>query len=295
MDSLTNYFVRFKHNGFYYNSQDTFDNQFSLLTLRMDWGPKAADRQRAQALRALAEDRKAQSTNPENSDNSTVLATSPYFLRFKSNGFTVNPGANFEHEFSRLAKRMRWGFKAAERHRANALKEIPHVAGWEDSYDNASDASSNDSDYSILTPTSENDNDGWEYDSDLEADFRQLSFRNGVRINAIPPQRRERDLEEEMNSRYGSASKLEGWQKLCADVAISPVPASITQCKKALTTVYVNIFDLIEARNSNSCPPQLFRSLNALRNYSRKNHKVYSRINAKEDGFTRALLRRFIH
>lgn len=40
---------------------------------------------------------------------------------------------------------------------------------------------------------------------------------------------------EELNSQYGHTSKLEGWQELCSDVGISPVPPSIRQCKKVCT------------------------------------------------------------
>ncbi|KAF2684415.1 hypothetical protein K458DRAFT_388885 [Lentithecium fluviatile CBS 122367] len=57
-------------------------------------------------------------------------------------------------------------------------------------------------------------------------------------------------IDDDIISNYGvDLTNLEEWRKLCRDVDIEPVPRSITQCKKALKHVLVNLVDLVNYRH----------------------------------------------
>lgn len=84
-------------------------------------------------------------------------------------------------------------------------------------------------------------------------------------------------------------SKIAGWQRLCSDVGIAPCPSTITGCKKALKTVCVNIYDLVDARASGT-EVKLFPSKAALRRYSIDENKIFPRKAAKKDGFLHGVL-----
>lgn len=94
----------------------------------------------------------------------------------------------------------------------------------------------------------------------------------------------------------GKAAQLAQWQNLCHELGVDPVPHSITQCKKELKTVYVNIIDLMEARHRNStegdCTVTVrrFPSARALAKYTRYEDKIFSKGAAKRQGALRALL-----
>lgn len=53
-----------------------------------------------------------------------------------------------------------------------------------------------------------------------------------------------RSVVQDLNSRF---SKLEHYQDLCAKL-FDTIPSTITQCKKLLTTKYVNIWDIVESQ-----------------------------------------------
>jgi hypothetical protein len=40
---------------------------------------------------------------------------------------------------------------------------------------------------------------------------------------------------QEITSSYGGSSRLEGWQQLCDDVGVEPIPPSIKKCKEVCT------------------------------------------------------------
>ncbi|KAH0559522.1 hypothetical protein GP486_003961 [Trichoglossum hirsutum] len=94
----------------------------------------------------------------------------------------------------------------------------------------------------------------------------------------------------EFEAHYGNKSeRLEGWQSLCREVHITPVPTSISKCKKELRKVWVNIVDLIDCRRTGQ-RVTLHSSRNALRKYSKKHGKIFSLKAAKNNGFLAALL-----
>ena len=69
----------------------------------------------------------------------------------------------------------------------------------------------------------------------LIAEFQRLSLQRGWKADGKKyRQSRRRCFAQEFEYHYGNASdRLAGWQALCADVYITPIPPSINQCKKA--------------------------------------------------------------
>ncbi|KAF2189997.1 hypothetical protein K469DRAFT_747283 [Zopfia rhizophila CBS 207.26] len=104
--------------------------------------------------------------------------------------------------------------------------------------------------------------------------------------------RRAEAYEAEFGVHFGSnPSKLETWQDLCKEVGIEPVPKSITQCKKALKSVLVNLVNLIDhRRNPDTIPLIEFASFNQFREFTTGGH-IFPKKWAKRDGFFKALLR----
>jgi hypothetical protein len=101
-----------------------------------------------------------------------------------------------------------------------------------------------------------------------------------------------RCLLSEFTFHYGdNEERLAGWQALCYEVKMRTVPDTITQCRKALKRVHVNIVDLIDARRT-SRSAKKFPSRNALRQYtfSFEIPKFFPKKAAKRNGFLTALL-----
>ncbi|KAI7546662.1 hypothetical protein KC331_g5482 [Hortaea werneckii] len=91
------------------------------------------------------------------------------------------------------------------------------------------------------------------------------------------------------NMNYGAdETKLQGWQRLCEDVGIPPRD-SVTQCKKALKAVHINIHDLVAAKQVGQ-HPRRFPTRQALRDYIVATNKWFSKEVAKRNGFLKALL-----
>ncbi|KAK3675609.1 hypothetical protein LTR78_004693 [Recurvomyces mirabilis] len=66
------------------------------------------------------------------------------------------------------------------------------------------------------------------------------------------------------NTQYGKGGRLEGYQKLCEHLDVSPIPSSITRCKKALEDIHINIRDFVQAYE-NGDPVPRFSSVSGLR------------------------------
>ncbi|KAI6854546.1 hypothetical protein KC338_g8677 [Hortaea werneckii] len=94
---------------------------------------------------------------------------------------------------------------------------------------------------------------------------------------------------QHFNMNYGvDETKLQGWQRLCEDVGIPPQD-SVTQCKKALKTTFVNIHHLVDAKKRGE-HPRRFPSREALRNHIKQTNSWFPKKVAKENGFLKALL-----
>ncbi|PSN59007.1 hypothetical protein BS50DRAFT_509359 [Corynespora cassiicola Philippines] len=89
------------------------------------------------------------------------------------------------------------------------------------------------------------------------------------------------------------ASRLQNWQSLCLELGIRENIGSITQCRKKLSRVHVNIVDLIDGRRTGDEPP-MFPSMKALRRYTRSMGKFFPKEEAKAEGFLKALLRKVL-
>ncbi|KAK7686019.1 hypothetical protein QCA50_010830 [Cerrena zonata] len=98
----------------------------------------------------------------------------------------------------------------------------------------------------------------------------------------------------EFNHQYGrDEGKLAAWQALCEEVGIDPIPTTITQCRKALANVHVNLVDLVDARRrGRRGDVKVYETVQQLRKYTRKTGKYFPRQVAKAGGVLRGLLRR---
>ncbi|PWY94549.1 hypothetical protein BO94DRAFT_563167 [Aspergillus sclerotioniger CBS 115572] len=94
----------------------------------------------------------------------------------------------------------------------------------------------------------------------------------------------------EFHHHFGTQSKLENWQALCKELNLDGPIASMTQCRKALAKVHVNLVDLIDSRRAGT-PVHKFQNVRALRRYTRESGKVFPKEAAKREGGLRGLLR----
>ncbi|KAF2022400.1 hypothetical protein BU24DRAFT_488616 [Aaosphaeria arxii CBS 175.79] len=88
-------------------------------------------------------------------------------------------------------------------------------------------------------------------------------------------------------------SNLTTWQNLCHEVGVSPVPSSITQCKKALGRVHVNLVNLLEHLRDRTVVLRTFSSNAKLTEYVRQDRsRVFPKEAAKMNVYIKALLER---
>ncbi|KAH0613061.1 uncharacterized protein H6S33_009441 [Morchella sextelata] len=105
---------------------------------------------------------------------------------------------------------------------------------------------------------------------------------------------------QEFNNRYGTNEKdLESWRNLCRVFGIGEdeMPESITKCKKEIAKIHVNLVDLIELPPHSSGPvtaARIFPTLKALKKYTKKTGKYFSRNDAKAGGILKSLLRKIL-
>ena len=68
---------------------------------------------------------------------------------------------------------------------------------------------------------------------------------------------------------------------------------AFTETPQLLKTKHVNIFDVIEARDAHTvvAPDLIFDNVRDLARYSRRNNKVFPRVQAKKDGLLNLMLR----
>lgn len=103
-------------------------------------------------------------------------------------------------------------------------------------------------------------------------DMVQLRFQRGV-YEGVPSRA---ELAAQEFGRYmGDENKLENWMRLCRDLGFEPVPESLTKCRKAAKTVYVNIYDFLDQVMRSGPPATHFKDVFALRDYSKANDKVF--------------------
>jgi len=98
-----------------------------------------------------------------------------------------------------------------------------------------------------------------------------------------------KDVVERFDAYFGDVSKLENWQQLCRDLSIDPVPKTLTQCRKELRGKWVNIYDFLDHKKSNT-KQVFFKSERALAAYTVREGKIYPMKLAREGGPVRELL-----
>ncbi|KAF2274630.1 uncharacterized protein EI97DRAFT_468529 [Westerdykella ornata] len=85
-------------------------------------------------------------------------------------------------------------------------------------------------------------------------------------------------------------SKLETWRELCAEVGVES-GGSITQCKKNLKGVLINIVNLLNHRRNPAVTLIKFATFRQFRDSTMRSGNMINREMAKEDGFLRVFLR----
>ncbi|KAK3840859.1 MAG: hypothetical protein J3R72DRAFT_446519 [Linnemannia gamsii] len=103
--------------------------------------------------------------------------------------------------------------------------------------------------------------------------FKRLAKSKGWSIQTRATERESfhRSVVQDLNTKF---SNLEHYQTLCKKL-FDTTPGTITQCKKLLTTKYVNIWDIVEGRY------RYFEQYNKFRAYTR-NGREFNRKAAKE-------------
>ncbi|KAK4540774.1 hypothetical protein LTR36_008851 [Oleoguttula mirabilis] len=97
------------------------------------------------------------------------------------------------------------------------------------------------------------------------------------------------DVVEYFDATYGrDATNLSMWRKLCEHVGISPED-SVSECTKALKKIFINIFDLVEARKEDSIA-HVFPTKDELRDYSWEHDKIFPLKKAKKNPILKMLL-----
>lgn len=157
------------------------------------------------------------------------MASNPYFQMFTTNGFKAEANAEFEDEFDRLADHMGWLSlgNAYNRHHANAQAleqqggtRLPHST--QNHVQSQSYFSRFAADGFVPNPN-----------ASFKNEFSRLAKDMGWSDNTLEyGHHRLLAYQAEFNVNYGSSDKLQGWQDLCRDVGITPIPTSIKQCKK---------------------------------------------------------------
>jgi len=85
-------------------------------------------------------------------------------------------------------------------------------------------------------------------------------------------------LVQEFNLTYTRASRLEEWQNLLRVLEVEDIPNSITQCKKKIKGIHVNLVDLTQGEL------RIFSSRADLQRYTIATNKWFPKQEAKKKG-----------
>ncbi|KAK4220133.1 hypothetical protein QBC37DRAFT_367150 [Rhypophila decipiens] len=108
----------------------------------------------------------------------------------------------------------------------------------------------------------------------------------------------------ELFNDYFGDRKLANWQRFCIDLGLEDENlSSLKQCKTALNSIHINIYDLMDAIEERKALPEeernsplkvrKFDSANQLFKHAKKNGGLFPRRAAKEGGPLRGLLKQF--
>ncbi|CCO31019.1 hypothetical protein BN14_05053 [Rhizoctonia solani AG-1 IB] len=100
-----------------------------------------------------------------------------------------------------------------------------------------------------------------------------------------------RALVLQFNLTYGTdQSDLASWQNLCRAMSVTNIPDKLSDCKKLVATIYVNLVDLVDMPNTGT-KAKLFETEEALSKYTKKSKKIFPREDARAGGLLKHLLR----
>ncbi|KAF8976784.1 hypothetical protein BGZ46_007965 [Entomortierella lignicola] len=176
--------------------------------------------------------------------------------------FTSKKGELPTNAFERLVKELGWSKKKGKRERLVFQMSVAAPKSRSYTDDSSSSSSSTPSVTADPTPTAA-DNlvnrsslkyfERYENFTLREGEQARNAFKRLAKSEGWTEMRKniekgkfQHSVVEELNSRF---STLEHYQDLCAKLfPEEPTPSSITQCKKLLTSKYVNIWDIYEGK-----------------------------------------------
>ncbi|KAK7686006.1 hypothetical protein QCA50_010817 [Cerrena zonata] len=131
---------------------------------------------------------------------------------------------------------------------------------------------------------------GFDYDSSqhVTLEFNRLaeSRQWGQKTRRKHYRQLQEALVTEFNQQFGvDEGKLAAWHALCNEVGINPLPPSVTQCRKALSRVHVNLVDFVEARRRGRKGDfKVYKTVHQLRQYTHDTEKFFPLWSAKVGG-----------
>ncbi|KIM39019.1 hypothetical protein M413DRAFT_12350 [Hebeloma cylindrosporum] len=134
--------------------------------------------------------------------------------------------------------------------------------------------------------------------SSITENFRRLAIQEGW-TKKSQTYKKERKafiaeaVETGFTSHFGvNASSLQAWQSLCGTIGIENMEGltSIKRCKKAMSGIYVNLVDLVDARTAGTKVSKTFSSPTGLAKYIRKTKKTFPKERAKKSPMLRQFL-----
>ncbi|CAE6374527.1 unnamed protein product [Rhizoctonia solani] len=104
-----------------------------------------------------------------------------------------------------------------------------------------------------------------------------------------------RALVLQFNLTYGTdQNDLASWQNLCRVMDIANIPEKLSDCKKLVNTIYVNLVDLVDMPNTGK-KARLFETEGALSKYTKNSEKIFPRKDARAGGLLKHLLRNIVN
>ena len=96
--------------------------------------------------------------------------------------------------------------------------------------------------------------------------------------------RLKRAWQEVVESEFAGSSIFH-YQSLCEDLEIDPIPNTVSECKRELRTIFVNIVDLMQYRRDGRTgrKPRRFNDVENLKEYSLSHGKYYPKESAKAE------------
>ncbi|KAK4156951.1 hypothetical protein C8A00DRAFT_12159 [Chaetomidium leptoderma] len=104
--------------------------------------------------------------------------------------------------------------------------------------------------------------------------------------------KKSRSIVQRFDDYFGTGT-LEDWQRLCGDIGLDANLSSITQCRKVLKTVHINIHDLLDAVDQGRLPHR-FGNARELANYTVNTRRIFPKKKVKEMGPVKALMRHIL-